>query len=159
MTKTTDHSKFRFHVAPKVGIVYYYKTAEMKEYINTHDLPTVTSKSSVGKLVPCNLPFISTVKIPAALLKRYPITDTMNTSQKGRAAENIVADLLLMAPEGVIIRKCLDKERQIQGIDLVVNEKTTVQVKCDMAGGSKEKGGTGNLYVETAETNVFKMHE
>ena len=45
-----------------------------------------------------------------------------------------------------------DKSEQIFGSDLSAKN-IIFQVKCDIKGGHKEGGGSGNLFIQTAERN------
>jgi hypothetical protein len=46
-----------------------------------------------------------------------------------------------------------DWEFQVRGVDLVLARRVTIQVKCDYNAGN---AGTGNLYIQTKECNLFK---
>jgi len=45
---------------------------------------------------------------------------------------------------------------QVKGVDIQVS--INIQVKCDYNGGPKERGGTGNLFLQVAECNPFKQY-
>ena len=51
-----------------------------------------------------------------------------------------------------------EMDLQINGVDIVINMNTKIQVKCDYRGGPKAYGGTGNLYLQVRECNPFGKH-
>lgn len=55
----------------------------------------------------------------------------------------------------------LGKVIDIKGTDIyvtTVSGKVKIQVKCDFIGGEIEYGGSGYLYLQTAERNPFKRY-
>jgi hypothetical protein len=46
---------------------------------------------------------------------------------------------------------------QIEGMDIIVNCKVKIQVKCDFTGGRKPLG-SGNLFLQTAECNPLRNY-
>lgn len=80
-----------------------------------------------------------------------------STSVKGEKAVACVAQLLRIGwfPLPVDPRIVGETDLQIHGLDIVVQAKFRIQVKCDYQGG-KGMICTGNLYLQTAESNPFK---
>ena len=80
-----------------------------------------------------------------------------NTSVKGEKAVDIVKriiknfDFPYWCPT---IKDEQDEEKQKKGQDLKIGE-NVVQVKCDWSGGPRSLGGTGNLFIQTDELNLY----
>lgn len=51
-----------------------------------------------------------------------------------------------------------DRNMQVQGTDIIINLSTKIQVKCDWKGGHQEAGGSGNLYLQIAECNPYRIY-
>jgi hypothetical protein len=47
---------------------------------------------------------------------------------------------------------------QFEGLDIVVATRVRIQVKLDFRGGERELGGTGNLFLQTAECNPTRSY-
>lgn len=85
----------------------------------------------------------------------HGFTKELSTSEKGIRAVAIVAKLLRAGRfplwfDGELIGNV---HLQIEGEDIRVQGKWRIQVKCDFNCGEKEFGGTGNLFLQTAERN------
>ena len=81
------------------------------------------------------------------------------TSAKGKRAVAVVERMLRAGrfplwPSNV--KESMRLEVQHGGTDILLHGVWRIQVKCDFWAGPKEKGGTGNLYFETAELNPLK---
>ena len=50
-----------------------------------------------------------------------------------------------------------DKNMQIRGTDILIQSKLCLQVKCDYLAGERQFGGTGNIFLQTAECNPRRM--
>ena len=112
---------------------------------------TVTSR---GKLIPWRrLVFDEDVRIipDDILILRKPTSEYDGESAKGKAAENVIVDMLSQTAL-MSLDRVDDLRRQHAGLDLVING-IPWQVKCDWKCGHCELGGTGNLYIETHECN------
>jgi hypothetical protein len=95
--------------------------------------------------------------IPPVLLSAIDCHRHESTSEKGKKAICIVQYMLW---EGLIPLKLqtaeIDcKDLQLVGEDIIINQRITLQVKCDYRCGAQDRGGTGNLYLQTEERNVF----
>ena len=92
------------------------------------------------------------------------IREDDDTSEKGRKAVGLIAAMLrrgLLPIPGKVQRLVtdIDKPLQIEGQDIIVEfgaATVRIQVKCDYKGGDKSRGGTGFLYLQTAERNPMK---
>ncbi len=51
-----------------------------------------------------------------------------------------------------------DEQMQVNGTDIYVSAKIKIQVKCDYNAGHIEYGGTGNLFLQISECNLFGSH-
>lgn len=84
-----------------------------------------------------------------------------DTSTKGKRAIFVVREMLKrgLIPLNIQISEVTDKDIQISGTDIsVTGLRNKIQVKCDWAAGPRYEGGTGNLFIQVAECNPYKMH-
>lgn len=89
-----------------------------------------------------------------------------STTEKGRKAVITIQNMLLRgvlplpAIDGIKCKaqKITDTDLDIDGTDIEIFANIKMQVKCDYRGGSKERGGTGNLYLQVSERNPLKRH-
>lgn len=102
---------------------------------------------------------IQQILIPKAIHDRYRIIESMTTTTKGMFAVNIVVLMLkgLLIPLPVNIDISDDRSVQVSGTDIIVSSLVRIQVKCDYRAGDRKLGGTGNLFLQTAECNPYKM--
>ena len=82
--------------------------------------------------------------------------------EKGRKATLLIKGMIRdgMFPMPAIPLEQLDRALQIDGEDIVAwisGRRIRIQVKCDYAGGEESLGGTGNLFLQTAELNPLKV--
>jgi len=162
-----DKSDIRCHVAPITRLVYTFQTHEMKRILSEPhgfkkrqaDQPGVVGRTSEGWLVPID-------QIPGVrrtIWKSEPWWDRFDalasTSAKGRAAESVVRDLLALGriPLWLIANSSKDAGFQMQGRDYLCWGRWVISVKCDLRAGPVSDGGTGNLYIETAERNPLRL--
>ena len=98
-----------------------------------------------------------TIGLPP-LNKKYSFCS--DTSIKGQWAVDIVKHSLKlgMVPFKFKVDEITDKDLQIKGKDIIAVNSFSIQVKCDWSAGPKEKGGTGNLYIQTHECNPHGKH-
>ena len=115
----------------------------------------VTAK---GRAVPWQtINGINVWKIPQHSMRLHFVERSANETDKGRAAVEIVKDMIYGRHGGNLVPiRSAGTSLDIAGTDLVVNGEDTIQVKCDYRGGHKELGGTGNLFLQTAECNPFQ---
>ena len=172
-TKLIEYGIFQYssdyciHVSPIVTqCLFIYKTKLMQELIKTNDFRTAVARQAYngdfiitaeGYLVPCDNKLIRTVKFPAPKNK---YNENMSTGKKGELAVVIVMYCLknAMIAFEFDVGEVKDKDMQILGNDVIAVSDFKIQVKCDWRAGSKEDGGTGNLFVQTKECNPNRIH-
>jgi len=169
-----EQSDIRVHVCPVARRVYVYPTdcglqaIEMGNYPQRNGYQRdVDEPTARGYLVP---PF--DIEKCVGLTFRSTAWDKINfqstddTSEKGIKAIQLVKGMLRQGlfPAPFLGREVTDKDIQIDGTDIIVNSNGSasgilrLQVKCDYPGGEKSLGGTGNLFLQTAERNPNKRY-
>ena len=80
------------------------------------------------------------------------------TSRKGELATRLTKKLIEMGELRLKLNpvEINDLDMQISGTDILIRADIKIQVKCDFNGGSKEFGGTGNLFLQIADCNPFR---
>jgi hypothetical protein len=163
----SENSDLRAHVCVIGKKVYIYKTKAGLEQIGKNNYRKVQVKTNniitaEGYLVPWNdISGIKSVKISPITLKHAGFTQEkhqMTSSEKGNSAVAVVKKLLKsgLFPIEVYAEKIDDEDMQISGTDILLKLKDCrIQVKCDWAAG---EGGTGNLFLQTAECNPHKEY-
>jgi len=173
----TEKSHIRVHVCPIAKCVYIYPTENGIQAIDSGHYPDVHGyqkdvdfPTAKGYLVP---PF--DINCCVGLSFRDDAWDAIgfspsdSTSEKGSKAVKLV---LAMIKRGLFpflaiaaISEITDKQLQVQGQDIIIassaihaHEDIVIQVKCDYAGGEKSLGGSGNLFLQTAERNPLKRY-
>lgn len=162
----TERSDLRAHVCVVAKALYVYPTTAGIACLNNPqyrevEVTTGAYVTARGRLVPptaiedCML-----VPIPAALMARIDIQRTDKTTIKGRKATEIVAALMRWGffPTSLIPQIVTATGLQYEGVDIVATANLRIQVKCDYDGGAREMGGTGNLFLQTAECNPYRAH-
>ena len=158
-------SDIRAHVSYAAKMAYIFQThcgqnaaVEWEHQSTFAGQPGVNGYTSRGIKVPwVQIEGIREISI-ADLTRFTDFTPRMSTSQKGQWAQDMCCQLLNQGRfpfwfEGSLID---NRELQIQGMDIVVNVQTRIQVKCDARCGRREFGGTGNIYIETHECNPLR---
>jgi hypothetical protein len=120
--------------------------------------------TAIGYLVPpksipgCHQVIVADNVWKMSRIATYP--ERGHQSEKGRAAVYIVQEALKqgLIPLNVTAKEIADKDMQIAGTDIYVKAGIKIQVKCDYNGGPKAYGGTGNLFLQIAECNPFKLY-
>ena len=160
----TERSDLRAHVCVCARRIYVYPTACGLQTINAGDYearPVYTGniKTAIGYAVPWqNIARCVSVRIPDWLFTEMAFSETDSTTEKGRKAARVCARMIelgafpLPTPPNVVS----DTPTQIEGTDVIVTISARIQVKMDYRGGSKEHGGTGNLFLQTAECNPYR---
>lgn len=158
---TTETAEWRCHVCFKVGVAYFFRVEDACKVLDKGIEKTVMLNGTVtgrGKLVrPEDIPGIQPVNIPRCILRRHWCNEDDGESLKGRMALNVCIDLLYTSWKVKEVTEITDKGLQIKGQDLFFDSKT-MEVKCDWPGGPRELGGTGYLFLQTAERNPRKKH-
>ncbi len=169
-----EGSHIRVHVCPNVKRVYVYptecgnKAIKTGEHEKTKGFQTgYSTPTSEGYLVPPEaIERCIEIYLRNTAWENIGFLCSDNTSIKGEKAVRLVKamlkeGLLPIPAEAMTIE---DKDIQIQGTDILVkankiyHEEIKIQVKCDYPGGRKTLGGTGHLFLQTAEANPFKLY-
>ena len=168
-----EGSEMRAHVCFVAKRIYLYPTQSGIEAILTGRFPTAPAyqkdpetstkiQTAEGYLVPPHkIRQCREVEIPRKLLLSFNVKESDSETCKGNAAVEIVMFMLKTGrlpifcdPEMV---EDLDLQRNGEDI-LIRNLNMRIQVKCDYKGGPKQRGGTGNLYLQVKECNPFGKH-
>jgi len=165
-----EGSNLRAHVCYVARRIYIYPTKcglaaiDTGNYVQRPAYTIVNGKrviTAMGYAIPYHLiDECRQIKVPDNVWDMYHADITDSTSHKGLQAAHVVA---CAAENGylAIPMKCNivdNPTMQRDGIDLVVKGEALVQVKCDYKGGHRELGGTGNLYLQVAESNPLKQY-
>jgi len=137
-----------------------YRKVAVYQFVGTQKVRT-----SGGYLVPPDkLNGCVWARIPQDILIAHSIRNSMTTSNKGMAAQNVIIDSIknrtFPFPDSMfVIDEVCDENIQVKGIDLVIVPTIgKIESKCDLRGGHKEFGGTGNLFLQTCEINPLKLY-
>ena len=151
-----EKSDIRVHVSIATKRLYIFRTSEAVRLIDTGNYkirearqgPIVTAK---GYLIPPDdIRGCAVREIPKDLLADNVFLPDDDEGERGKKAEGLVFDWLMLLGHEVDVETDIDKQRD--GIDLWCNGEA-IQVKCDWRAGSRERGGTGNLFIQVAECN------
>jgi len=159
-----EQSDLRAHVGVLSGKVYVYRTSDGVAAIRVHRGPLLSAtqsgvsfKTAKGYAIPWkNISRI--LAIPCQnLIDSQNFSENDSTSQKGEKASNVVEHLIRCGyfPLPIEPINIGSPAIQRQGIDLIVEGKWRIQVKCDFKAGDGPNC-TGNLYLQTAELNPFR---
>jgi len=162
-----EQSDIRAHVSFPGQQITVFKTADMLSLVETKTFsertagqPGVDGITARGFIVP-----IVAIE-PKYILtsSRFPWLDydhaSMDLAERGKAAVAAVraairANRFPLWVCGIVND---DRELDIQGMDILVNAKRRIQVKYDWGAYPKDRGGTGNLFIQTAERNPLGIH-
>ncbi len=159
-----EKSDIRAHVAPITKIIFVFKTIEVQNFIKLYgdNIPkcsakqkNVTGITAIGYIIPWNdIPEIITVTYNKFEWWKC-FKQEMSTSRKGDLAVKVVEMLMRDGkfPLWINPKEAKTIQIDINGTDLTIDGKWSVQVKCDFNAGPKDKGGTGNLFLQTYERN------
>lgn len=161
----TDESDLRAHVCIIARAIYVYPTASGRACIASglyqeRAVFTNRIKTASGYIVPVNvISGIHRVDLTNEL-DMFPIAEDDAANRKGAQAQAIVARMAAdwQFPAPLDIQAITDTRRQVAGIDIVLRANLGIQVKCDYNGGEVARGGTGNLFLQTAECNPLGSH-
>lgn len=161
-----DKSRYRVHVCYRAKRLYIYETAAGRRIAASDQWryrpayqDGVAGPTAGGYLIPpTSIPGCRAIQVDRTLWQAYALAPQDSTSDKGRKAEQLV---LAAIRQGTIFgpvenaRQIKTKPAQYDGVDILVAQHGTVQVKCDAPGGDIALGGTGNLYIQMEEINVL----
>ena len=160
-----EKTDYRCHVCLGEGYLYIYRTdagiaaCESGRYPELPARqPGVDGFTAKGYCVPpLDIEGCDRVRIPDNWLDiaRAKAPQSASTTQKGAIATKLVRAMLRRGriPVSLGSREVGNQQLQIEGCDIIVSANFRIQVKCDYPGGV---GGTGRLYLQTAERNPLK---
>lgn len=169
----TEQSDMRAHVCPVVRRVYVYGTAGGLAAIDTGtyrevpgyqaNVPTPTAR---GYLVPpMAIPGCVGLELRSSVWDALAFVSSDGLSQKGGKALRLVMGMIRqgLLPLPSMPKDVGDFELQVKGMDITImpgqwQRPIVVQVKCDYKGGAQVLGGTGYLFLQTAECNPLGYH-
>ncbi|HEV8525665.1 MAG TPA: hypothetical protein VGQ71_14315 [Terriglobales bacterium] len=162
----TEKSDYRIHVSPKTRRIYVFPTdagiraiaggQHRKAVVHTGGMPTAE-----GYLVPPrDIKGCRAISIPDDLLRALLAVEAGSTSQKGNKAAQVACEMLRRGLIPIVLeaRDATEFGLQIDGVDITIDAKYSIQVKYDEAAGPREWGGTGNLFLQIAESNPYASH-
>lgn len=165
----SEQSHLRAHVCPIVRRIYVYPTEcgvkALPKGIETLGYqPGVDGATAKGYRVrPFDIEKCVALQFNERAWKAVSFNQNDNTTMKGKKAVQLVEAMIkagiFILPLGCIVDVNLSKAIEIKGDDIFVwtkKDRIQIQVKCDFPGGEKELGGTGYLYLQTAERNPLK---
>lgn len=163
-----EQSDYRIHVCPLAGKIYSYPTASGidaclsgKHQKRSATQPGVSYATAEGFCVPIDsIPDIRCVSIPDSYLDRWfaNVSRESTTTHKGNMAARLVARMLQTGtlPLPLYGKLVSNMRLQLDGVDILVDCRLRLQVKCDWRGGVGSNC-TGNLFLQTAECNPHKL--
>jgi hypothetical protein len=162
-----EESDFRVHVGVLAHRIFIFRTSAARDAIQQHTyrlVPTVSRDRETTAWGYCVPPgdIDGLVEWDTRLMselewwKKFHVWDKEGV--KGKKAQNLIVSLLtkLSGEKPIIVT---NKAEQISGNDIWFRGKR-IQIKCDWRASStrdEKAGTTGNLYVQTHETNVSKQ--
>ncbi len=162
----TERSDLRAHVCILARALYVYPTRCGVACLGDPRWPersvrTGSIVTATGRLVPpAAINECMRVDIPDDLIIHANIQETQGTTEKGTRAMHLVASMIRAAlfPFPLDPTIVTDTSMQFEGLDIVVSTRVRIQVKLDFRGGEKSLGGTGNLFLQTAECNPTRSY-
>lgn len=167
-----ENSDHRVHVCGLFNIAYSFKSEEMLEFINANtfkarDVSSYGIVTAKGFLVPIKKASQVGV-IKEHILPSYiwtPCNKESSEKNKGiwavGVAKKSIENNIVTFDSSIQTKEINTLVEQINGKDiLVVNNKISVQVKCDLRACYRHhhENGTGNLFIQTHECNPTKQH-
>ena len=162
----TEESDLRIHVCVTAARMYIFRTASARKAIQTNTFSvrpafTGSQQTANGYLVPPSaIDGCVSVAIPKIILTWVAFNETDSTSVKGKKAAQLVTFMAryLGLPMPVDVQDVTDLASQIAGVDMIATlAPQRIQIKCDWKGGSKQHGGTGNLFLQFEEANPLRQ--
>jgi len=163
-----EKSDFRAHVTgiQKAYVFPRSPTARLVAQADRHGLVLKTVrisdiKTARGYPVPLSyIEGLQEIAIPLDTWQTYLIAKGMPTSTKGQLATAIMVVLLKKGLVSLPVQPDFadSKALQIAGTDIIISAALHMQVKCDLPGGDRKYGGTGNLFIQVEECNPYQWH-
>ncbi len=163
-----EGSDLRIHICAKVMKAYLFPTARGIDAINSGLYPEysagqegVNFSTARGFCVPPgDISGCVAYPIPENILIRYPIEYSFSCKKKGKVAVSIAR---VMLRQGLIRFPTLPQK--IMSGDIKMEKTGTmhignckIRIKCDFNGGDRSLGGTGSLFLQTAEANPLGIY-
>lgn len=148
-------------------MIFVYEVPYMQGFLKQHSFKVGCAyqkeiKTAEGYLVPCEIPELTAIDVPYMKSDKFKnkCDSGADTSEKGEWAVKIVKDQLKKGkiPLRFDVDEVKEKNMQIQGKDIIAIGAFSMQVKCDWRAGPREKGGTGNLFIQISECNPHGKH-
>lgn len=162
-------SDIRSHVGPLSQQVFVYKTKDGKEAMQKHisaggvekvgGQPGYDGITFRGYAVPVKyFDDLKIINLDIEWFMNY--RKDLPLEMKGRLAVSVVHKLLLngMFPLWTQGYETKTRTIQISGEDIKINGTWKIQVKNDEKAGTVDSGGSGNLFLQTHESNPFKKY-
>lgn len=161
-----ENNDYRVHVGFASGYVVVFPTASGRHALARNrsaqkrvSQAGCTVITGVGNAVPYrDIPGHQLIRIPPDILRVVNCRRGETTTVKGKKAVRVVREMLkrklIFIPWPV--EEVTDAQLQIQGLDIMIHLDVRIQVKCDWKAGPKERGGTGNVFLQTHECNPLK---
>lgn len=153
----SEKSDIHVHVAPGTRLVMAVMTSELQMVMWNY--PEAVSETFRGRKVPLgvlnSLRYLQTK--PEWWGMFHPSQHWDSPSVKGDKARQLLTQIIdqgwfFVWPHQQKITD--EKAWQLDGEDILLKP-LRLQVKCDWIAGPKEKGGSGNIFAQTHETNQF----
>jgi hypothetical protein len=164
-----EKSDIRAHVSCPGKHIIAFRTEDMLCLINNNDFPSVNAyqqnvdyATAIGLLVPISATKGFSVIVPSTRWdwdRWFSNIEQMKTSEKGRAAV-ITVKAAIKAGVFPLWPDCYENKNiatDISGTDIIVKANRRIQVKYDHTAHCGH-GGTGNLFIQTHETNPLRQY-
>lgn len=168
----TEKSHIRVHVCPIARCVYVYPTISGLKAISTGKYPLIyayqtghENPTARGYLVPPdNIACCIEIVLNNNTWEFFDFREEESVINKGEKAVRLVKGMIKkgLLPFPAIPKIIKNQSMQINGIDILIQStkqnNVHIQVKCDFKGGDKNRGGTGNLFLQIQEANPKKQY-
>jgi hypothetical protein len=165
----TERSDLRAHVCPVVHRVYVFPTqsgvrALSKGTERLGHQASIAQATANGHCVrPFDIERCVALEFNSRAWKAIGFSESDDTSAKGKKAVLLIKKMLKAGlfplPVASIVDDGLSESVEIKGADVyawIGKQRVRIQVKCDYRGGEESLGGTGYLYLQTAERNPLR---
>lgn len=166
-----EQSDYRAHVGYLVHKVYIFPTESGRKAVEEAkrtgiNIFTATQlgmdkPTAEGYAIPTSrIEGLQEKEIPYDLWNKHKIHREALEEIKGMCAAQIVYDMLKrgLIPLPVNVDLNNNVILQIKGTDIIINSRLKIQVKCDYKAGDINAGGTGNLFLQTKESNPYQRY-
>jgi hypothetical protein len=164
-----DKADMRFHVSVVTRTVFVFEPVNALAAIEARSYPLVFAKTKdetgedivtgQGYLIPPgDINGCRSVPIPFHLFDQIGFDSQDGSTAKGAKAERLVLWMIDAGFISTVIRKVAVTERELQvsGADVIMAR--VLQIKLDWKAGSRQLGGSGHLFIQTAECNPQQQY-